>query len=45
MPPVNYYTFVSGNISITIGTYGTEERALVILMETVRNPLDFKLKT
>lgn len=48
MPPLNYVTFVYGNISITIGVYclsrNAEQQALKVLTKTVSNPLDYKIE-
>lgn len=48
MPPKYYITFVNGNTEITFGIYCTkqnlEQRGIKQLNETVKNPLDYKIK-
>ena len=48
MPPKHKITFVSGNTEITFGIYcakkDLESLGLKQLLETVSNPLDYKIK-
>ena len=48
MPPKHYVTFVYKNIEIKIGVYceevNAEIAALELLLDTVSNPLDYKIK-
>lgn len=48
MPPLHYITFVNGNCQITFGIYCSKSelarKGLEKLEETVKNPLQFKIK-
>jgi hypothetical protein len=48
MPPKHYITFVKGDTEITFGIYcmsrDLESRGLRLLNETVKHPLDYKIK-
>ncbi len=49
MPPKHYITFVNGSTEITFGIFcmlrDLEQKGTEKLFETVKNPLDYKIKT
>jgi len=48
MPPLRHITFINGNTEITFGVYCSskdlEHYGIKRLEQTVKNPLDFKIK-